>query len=332
MRLNKQKFVFLLIAGILLILQAWPNRICAADKKVPEDQIEIIIKETNFVKQSHILLGDISDIHADAFLKETLEKTDLGPSPKPDKIKFIDKKKIVSVLRGQRYLPKDIIITSPERIYVKRMSQTILKQDVKNYVEQSLSRIYEKKEYQVISFSVRGLESYPQGKIRFVADAGDMVDKNGKLSFFLDIIIDGKKEDRVSVKGSVAVYETVLQMKRSFAKGERLSREDVCQEKRNIFELGDDVIKTVEEIDGKNLKSGVRKGDYLTAAILVEPPLIQKGDIITLIARNENLIILTTGVSREDGYKNDLINVENLDSGKLVRGIVKEKSKVEVVY
>ena len=60
--------------------------------------------------------------------------------------------------------------------------------------------------------------------------------------------------------------------------------------------------------------------------------MVQKGDIVTLVARNENMLIVTSAISKEDGFKNELIKVENLNSGKLVRGIVKEKYKVEVVY
>jgi flagella basal body P-ring formation protein FlgA len=94
-----------------------------------------------------------------------------------------------------------------------------------------------------------------------------MVDKNGKLSLFVDIVIDGKKRDRVSVTGFVALH-----------------------------------------------------------------PLIQKGDIVSLIAQNDTLLIVTKGICQEDGFENDVIKVENLNSGKIVRGKIKEKSKVEVIY
>ena len=34
----------------------------------------------------------------------------------------------------------------------------------------------------------------------------------------------------------------------------------------------------------------------------------------------------------EDGFENKLVKVENLNSGELVNGIIKDKSRVEVVY
>jgi len=304
----------------------------AEDTLDRQTQIQVIVKETSSVKTPRVFLGDISYIHANGFLKEALEKIDMGPSPKPDKIKFYDKRKIISVIQGQRYLPDDIIITSPLRVYVKRLSQIISKQDVKKFIDQSLSRVLKNRDYKVSAFSVRGLEPYPQGNIQFSSDSMDMVDKNGKLSIFLDILINGKKEDRVSVSGVVSIYETVLCVKRSYSKGEMLSKENVYMEKRKMNDLDDTFIKSFDEIDGKILKSAVNRQESLKPGFFSVPPLIQKGDIVTLIARYENLLIVTTGVSIEDGFENELIKVENLDSGKLVRGIVKKKSKVEVVY
>lgn len=324
------KFVCFLIFGVMIVQSIWLNRLFAGDEPIINTDIRIIIKETGVVTQSNVFLGDIADIHASGFLKEGLEKTLLGSSPKPGMIKAIQKKKIASVIQGQRYLPEKITFISPERIYVKRLSQTISKQDIRLFVDQRLSQVLNHREYQLSILNVRGLEPYPRGKIRFRPESEDMIGKNGKLSFFLDVVINGKKEGRVNITGSVAVYENVLHAERSYAKGRMMSKETVYFQKENIFELSDNFIKTIEEIDGKILKSAVKKGSYLKTSLLIDPPLIQKGDIITLVSKNKNLLIVTSGISKEDGFENGLIKVENLTSGKLVRGIVKSRSKVEV--
>jgi flagella basal body P-ring formation protein FlgA len=328
------KLIFFFIVGIMAFQPVWTGCLFAAadDEQLLNSDIRITIKETSLVKQSRVFLGDISDIQANGFLKEALEKIVVGSSPKPDQIKLFDRKKIISIVRGQRYLPENITLVSPRRIYVKRPGQVISKQDVRQFVDQYLSQIFKTRDYQLKTFNVRGLEPYPQGKLRFCPDSSDITDKHGKLSFYLDVIIDEKKEDRLSVSGGVAVYENVLHTKRSYTKGETLSRDMVYREKKNIFELGGTGIKTFEEIGQKILKSSVRKGDVLKTSFFADPPLIRKGDIITLVARNKNLEIVTSGISKEDGFENELIKVESLSSGKLVRGIVKGKSRVEVVY
>ena len=316
----------------MVVQQVGLNDLFAKDNPKLDNSITIVINETSLVKQAHVYLGDISNIIANGFLKEALEKIDFGSSPKPGKIKSFDKKKITSIICGQRYLPDSITIISPQQIFVKRLSQTISKQDVRQFVDTQLALFFMNKEYELKTLNVRGLEPYPQGNTTLVLDSNDIVNKKGKLSFFIDIIIDGTKEDRLSISGLVARYENVFYTKRSFKKGETISIDDIILKKKNIFELSENFIKVFHEIDGKILKSGIRKGEYLKTSLLTEPPMVQKGDIVTLVARNENLLIVTSAISKEDGFKNELIKVENINSGKLVRGIVKEKSKVEVVY
>ncbi len=262
--------VVFFILGVLLVHQGLLPDLRADDGLKDENRIEVFIKDTNIVGSSHIFLGDIADITADGFLKETLEKIDLGASPKPDKIKSLDKRKILTAIHSDRSLPKDILITCPDRIYVKRSSRETSVEDIRKFVEQRLSDVFKKKEYKLITFNVKGLEPYPPGDTQFFSNTEDMVDKNGKLSLFVDIVVDGKKTDRVSATGLVDLPAS--------------------------------------------------------------PPLIQKGDIVSLYARNNTLLIVTKGVCREDGFENDVIRVENMNSGKIIRGIIKEKSKVEVIY
>ncbi|OGR20684.1 MAG: flagella basal body P-ring formation protein FlgA [Desulfobacula sp. RIFOXYA12_FULL_46_16] len=326
------RFLSLFIPGLFFIYQGLLTDLLAGVGPKSQVGIEITVKETSMVQSSRIFLQDIADIKADGFLKETLGKIDFGLSPKPGKIRFIDKEKIISAIRRERYLPEDSIITCPDRIYVKRRSEQISVLDIRKYVEQRLSEGFENREFHLITFNVRGLEPYPSGEIRFISGSEDMVDKNGKLSLFVDIVINGKKTDRVSVTGLVALHETVLLAKHAFEKGETLSKESVYTEKKNIFELGDGYIQSIDAIEGKQLASAVRQGECITASLVVSPPLVQKGDIVSLVAQNESLLIVTKGICKEDGFENDVIKIENLNSGKIIRGKIKDKSKVEVIY
>lgn len=261
------RYLSLFIPGLFFIYQGLMMDLLADEGPKNQAGIEITVKETTLVQSSRIFLQDIAEIKAEKFLKETLGKIDFGLSPKPGKIRFIDKGKILSVIQRERYLPEDSIITCPDRIYVKRQSTQISVSDIRNYVEQRLSEGFGDREFHLISFNVRGLEPYPSGEISFYSGSEDMVDKNGKLSLFVDIVINGKKIDRVSVTGFVDVR-----------------------------------------------------------------PLVQKGDIVSLVAQHETLLIVTKGICKEDGFENDVIKIENLNSGKIIRGKIKEKSRVEVLY
>jgi flagella basal body P-ring formation protein FlgA len=319
------------VLGILVILQGWHASVFAADEQTIPDIMKIIVKETGQVKGPRVRLKEVAEIHANGMLKEAIEKIDLGFSPKPGRLKSIDRKKILSVIRAQRYLPENIEIICPEQVYVKRMSQKIDKNEIRQFIDQDLSQRFKDREYELIAFSVQGLDSYPVGRKEYRFDSNDYIDTKGRVSVFLDVMVDGNKEDRIKVTGEVAVYEKAVLASRSLARGDVLSKDSVYQEKKNIFELNDNLVQDFDAIVGKILRSSVKRDEVLTARLLSEPPLVRKGDIIRLVSRNHTLLIVTSGISKEDGVENSTIRVENLSSGKLVRGIVKGKSRVEVI-
>ncbi len=324
--------IFFLVLAWSMISNATAFAKVSEKKISAANGVTITIQKNNRVNSEKILLGDIAQVQADLFLKESLEKLIIGNAPKPDKIKVYDKDKIISLIQGYRYLPAETIITSADRIYVKRLSQKISKEDIRKFVIDSLNRHFPDKEFELTHFHVQGLDLYPQGKITFKADTADMVDTRGRFSLFVDVMVDGTRVDRSNVKGEIAIYEKVFCAAANFKKGRTLSRADFYLERKNIFELDHDYIRQFETIGNKVLKTNLKKGDILRTSQLSEPFLVKKGEVVTLVAKNENMMIVTSGICMENGFKNSPVWVENLSSGKLIRGIAKDNSKVEVVY
>jgi flagella basal body P-ring formation protein FlgA len=100
----------------------------------------------------------------------------------------------------------------------------------------------------------------------------------------------------------------------------------------DIFEIGDDYLENLAEVDQMALTANVDTGEHLKKGVFKITPTVKKGDVIKLVARKKRLSIVTLGICREDGYANQPIMVENMKSGKLVRGLVKKDATVEVVF
>ncbi len=333
--LNKlilNKLIVLLIIVLMFASSVLSGSVFAGNDHELKDNIKITINETNLVKKPYIFLKDIAVIQASEFIKEALDKVELGRSPKPGEVRLFSKNKILSIVKQQRYLPDNIILSSPERVYVKRLSQRISKQKIRQFVEKHFSNTLKNRDYKLETLHVKGLEQYPAGKIKLHLDSTEIINNNGKINSYINVIIDGKQQDRLNISGEIALYENIFFAQNHLARGDIISQDCVYQAKKNIYTLREGFIKTYDELDGKMVKSSIRKGDNFKRSVLIEPPLINKGDIIQLVIKNNNLLITASGISMENGFENELIKVENIGSGKLVRGIVKEKSKVEVIY
>ncbi|MCF6248773.1 MAG: flagellar basal body P-ring formation chaperone FlgA [Desulfobacula sp.] len=330
---QKSGLLLLGVTGCLILHLYWIVPIVFADNNMNQaDQVRIEVRTTNQVNATRFFLGDIADITSSPFLSETIKNIDIAASPKPGKIIVIDKRKIVFKLKSQKYLSDNLTLVCPDKIFVKRIGQNISKQQIEDFIHQQLEIRFPDKAYQLKQLKIRGLEPYPKGVLSFDFISDKFVNRKGRLAGYLDVVVDGVKSGRLSLSGTVTAYKNIIFAARSLSKGNRLSPEDVYIKKGNVFDFNPSALHAIDQTRGKILKTSVKKDTSLILSMLSDPPLIKKGDIVTIIVKNKNLEIVTSGISKEDGFINELIKVENFHSGRLVRGIVKEKFKVEVVY
>ncbi len=292
----------------------------------------VTVSESSLVGGKEIFLRDIAQIEATPFLKEILEAVSFGRSPRPGKIKTIYRNQFFSKIRSSKTVVGDISVSMPDKIYVKRSSQQITNSQVQDQVELFLADHFQGRDYELESIRFKESDLFPAGQLEMVMLPGRGVNKNGNLSLTMDVLVDGKKMDSIRISGRVALYDTVACAARSLAKGEAILEADVTLVRKNIFKFRSSVVTSDTLLDGKILKTDVPKNSVIKQAWLKALPMIQKGDVVTLVARKNNLLILTSGISREDGFKNKLIRVENITSGKVIRGLVMEESRVEIIY
>ena len=304
----------------------------AANAGISVHEVKVVVAETSLVRGPMVFLGEVAHIQASLFLKEVLQKIEIGNSPKPGKIKQLNKRRLVSLVQSQPGVPEGVVIETPKKIYVKRASQQIQQQQFQAQVDLFLSKVLKDRKYELTQLKVNATGVYPQGDVELAVGSKSNVDKLGNLTIFMDILIDGNREDRIRISGKVAVYQTILCAVRDLSKGELLLETDVYSVRKNVFDLRTDVAGTHQEIDKKVLNTNLRKDDYIRSSCLQDIPLIHKGELISLVARRNTLLIVTSAISKEDGYAGQLIRVENIGSGKTVRGLVKERSTVEVIY
>ncbi len=298
-----------------------------------QEKIQIQVKKNALVHQDVIYLGEIADIRAGGFLQQALEKIALGRSPRPGDLDQVDRQRIISLIQSQPYLePGQVTLACPDQVFVKRASQTLDRQRIQQTVDQMLAARFPDRQYIVSGLKIRGLKTYPSGEIQLVPDAGNLVNRNGRLSLYLDVLINNEKQNRLAVSGTLQVMSPVVCAKKNLRRGEKIARSDVKITPKNLFDLDKDVVARPEEIDGMLLRSDISKGQVVTMRMLEKAPVIRKGDIVSLVAKKGSLVIVTSGISKEDGFLNAAISVENITSGQQVKARVKSRSQVEVIY
>lgn len=298
-------------------------------------KVRVEVAGSGHVEGPVIFLKDVAKVSADPLLKEVVESISLGRSPKPGTIKTITRARVMSKIRSQSDLPENSSILVPDKVYVKRTSQSIHTTGIRQEVDSFVESYFQGRDYGFRSVKIEKSALYPSGQLEMIVvprQGGQGVDRNGNLSLSVDILVDGERVDSIRVSGKVAVYENVACAARDLVRGEPVLEGDVVWVRKDIFSTRGSLIKNLQAMEGVLLKTDVPKNSPIKSGWLAARPLIHKGDVITLVARKNNLVILASGISREDGFKNKMIRVENMGSGKVVRGLVRKASTVEVIY
>jgi flagella basal body P-ring formation protein FlgA len=91
-------------------------------------------------------------------------------------------------------------------------------------------------------------------------------------------------------------------------------------------------ITNVADIIGMRPVSGIQAGQQITSRMIETPPVVEKGNRVTIRAENHEIKLVTLGHVLEDGRAGDQIRVKNVGSGKEIIATVVGPGVVEVYF
>ncbi|MBX3582168.1 MAG: flagellar basal body P-ring formation protein FlgA [Rhizobiaceae bacterium] len=86
----------------------------------------------------------------------------------------------------------------------------------------------------------------------------------------------------------------------------------------------------VAELDGKVTKRTLLPGRYIPAAALRQAWVVEQGAAVLMTFIAGGLTISATGVTLQPGAAGDIVRVRNIDSGKILSGVVMADGSIRV--
>ena len=136
----------------------------------------------------------------------------------------------------------------------------------------------------------------------------------------------------VQISGDVGLSGTVVLAGRQLKRNTVLKESDLITVRRDITMLGAEALRNPEQATGKRLTTSLQAGAILYANLLDAPPLVKRGDRVTIVARSEVVEITTPGLAKMAGAKGELIRVKNLASRRELYAKVLDGSTVAVEF
>ena len=134
----------------------------------------------------------------------------------------------------------------------------------------------------------------------------------------------------IYVTVSIESEAPVLTLSRAVSHDTALSAGDVTVSTRRLPGLSSGYLTDVAQLSGNTVKHDLTAGILLTPAMLQPSILIRRGQQVTMLASSGGIDVRADAVALMDGSANSRIRVKNINTAKVVEGIVDTAAVVHV--
>lgn len=125
-------------------------------------------------------------------------------------------------------------------------------------------------------------------------------------------------------------FKKVAVLKNAGTRNMVLTDEDISLEKMNINRLSSGYFDDIEQLKGKILTQNLIKGAVLTKHHVKLQMAINRGQMVTLIAKNSVIEVRMKGKAMGKGAIGEIIKVKNMKTKRIVEGVIIDKHLINV--
>lgn len=305
----------------------------------------VLMVEKAFVTGSEIYVDDIASIEsADEALVSILKKIHICPAPEPGFSQTLHVGYIKSRVRQQGIVPEFISWGGSQRTIVEtkvlRLSPQELLSHAEKFITHHASRVTRNG---FSSIQIRPVTEIrpavlPYGEVHVNVESvlGSRSDTafrvfNGIVPLRFTISVDGRDREKRVIFFKVEVFKEVLVAARAIDRHKTIEASDLHTALRDISGFAD-VFFQKDDLIGNRSKRAFPKGTIMVRDMVEAPPIIDRGDLVTIVIESPVFRITAQGRAREDGARGQIIRVVNTSSMKEITAQVVDEDLVRVAF
>lgn len=227
-----------------------------------------------------------------------------------------------------------LVITASTSWANTENTKTITSQEVResaeNYLINQLDWNPESMDIQ-INYEASNLK-VPEGKLLLEYAKINNTRGIGRIPLTLLVKVDGKFIKRLRVNAKVGVYQDVVKTVNSLRRGNVIGESDIVIERTRTERLIRNTPATLDKVIGQAATRNLQPGNIVKFRDLKPVPTIKRGSRVIILARRGTMKITAPGTAREDGFKNSIVQVVNLETKKTIYAEVINSNTVEVSF
>jgi flagellar basal body P-ring formation protein FlgA len=184
----------------------------------------------------------------------------------------------------------------------------------------------------VSRFKVSDHQAVPAGSLTLEVYQKEKGSLMGHVRLAAIVKVNGVARHEVKMSGWVDVFESVVCTARPIKKGEVLQKEDLFLFRKNISRLRGRTLVDMDEAVGLMARHHVKENTTLAEWMVEQAPILEKGDMVTILAQMGGLTVTVKGMTLERGYPGEMVRVQNTMSQKSILARVIDGSRVMVEF
>jgi len=288
--------------------------------------VVVEMKRESEVDRNIIHLADVARVHdAAPEVRTEIEAVYVTLSPAPGQVKTVALRDVRRRLRAHGTNLGTVIFEGPVMTRVRRGAQRQVRRPappaavtdlIARFVAGELGRDVDDVEVTPDALSGRRLQRLAArgatGTWRFVVTTGRVPVRLGHNTLEVIAYEGAERRERVTVSAEVRAYCPVPVAARTIARRKRLTANDFRLERRLVSESGSAAL-TIADLVGRLAARAIRKGATIEPGMVVDVPLVRRGDIVSVIARSRHIEVKTLAQALEDGVRGQTIKVRHMD-------------------
>lgn len=295
-------------------------------------QAKITIAPESTVEGEMITLGQISKI-AFAADARRLAEISLGYSPGVGMTRVISLSSVQLALRAAGFSETETVLVAPTRILVRRASQTIDAQLLRNAVEAAINRQFDgtTTECEIIRIDMLAAPDLPVGKIEVSATLNGVRNFVERVPVTLEIRVNGRLLRTMTATADVALYSDVAVALNDIAANKVITEKDVRIERTRLERSPSSYVRELSAFKAVQAVRPIVAGRPIMTDSIVAATVIKLGDPVRIESLSGRVQISANGEARANGRIGERIAVKNKGSGEIIQAIVVDQGLVRPI-
>ena len=205
-----------------------------------------------------------------------------------------------------------------------------IKESAENYLLNHLDRNPESMDI-AVSYDGKDL-ILPTGEM--VLDFGVLNNSKrvGRIPLTAQVKVDDKFIKRLRMNAKVAVFQDVVRTINSIQRRNIIDKSDVIVDRVRTERLLKDIPTQLDKVIGQAATRNLQTGKIIKFRDLKKVPLVERGSRVIILATKGSMKITAPGAVREEGFKNSIVQVVNLETKKIIYAEVLSANTVGVKF